>query len=56
METNFSDHVNSGVFSWLGKNELLHLIACFFKNPNPAKCNYKIYNKELLAIIKYFEQ
>ena len=28
----------------------------FFKNLNPAKCNYKIYNKELLVIIKSFEQ
>ena len=27
----------------------------FLKRLNPAKYNYKIYNKELLAIIKYFK-
>jgi hypothetical protein len=28
----------------------------FLKQLNLAECNYKIYNKELLAIIKYFKQ
>ena len=56
METNSFDYVNSEVFFQLGKNKLLYLIAFFFKNFNPAECNYKIYNKELLAIIRCFEQ
>jgi len=31
-------------------------MAYFSKQLSPAKCNYKIYNKELLAIIRYFKQ
>ena len=52
VETNSSDYVSSGVFSQLGNDELLHPIAFFSKNLNPAKCNYKSYDKELLAIIR----
>ena len=40
----------------LGEDELLHPIAFFSKNLNPAECNDEIYAKELLAIIQYFEQ
>ena len=56
VETDLSDYVSSGVFSQLGDDKLLHSMAFFSKNLNPAKCNYKIYNKDLLAIIRYFEQ
>ncbi len=56
METDFSDVVSSEVFSQLGEDGLLYPIAFFSKNLNPAECNYKIYNKKLLAIIWYFEQ
>ena len=31
-------------------------MAYFLKQLSPAKCNYKIYDKELLAIIRCFEQ
>ena len=34
---------------------MLQPIIFFFKNLNPAKCNYKIYDKELLAITRCFE-
>ena len=56
VETNLSNYVSSGVLSQLGDEELLYLIAFFSKNLNPAECNYKIYNKEFLAIIRCFEQ
>ena len=55
VETNSSDYVSSGVLSQLGDNGLLHPIAFFSKNLNPAECNNEIYNKELLAIIRCFE-
>ena len=51
VETDSSDYVSSGVLSQLGKDGLLHPVAFFSKNLNSAKCNYEIYNKELLAII-----
>ena len=56
VETDSSDYVSSGVFSQLGEDGLLHPVAFFSKNLNPAKCNYEIYDKELLAIIRCFEQ
>ena len=55
VETDFSDYVSSGVLLLLGEDGLLHLVAFFSKNLNPTECNYEIYDKELLAIIRYFE-
>ena len=36
-------------------NGVLRLVAFFLKKMSPAECNYVIYNKELLAIVKRFE-
>jgi hypothetical protein len=38
------------------KDSILHLVAFFSQKLTLAKCNYKIYNKELLAIINALEQ
>jgi hypothetical protein len=38
------------------KDSILHLIAFFSQKLTLAKCNYKIYNKELLAIVNALEQ
>ena len=56
VETDSSDYISSGVLSQLSDDGLLHRVAFFFKNPNLVECNYEIYNKELLAIIRCFEQ
>ena len=56
VETNSSDYVSSGVLSQLGDNVLLQPVAFFSKNLNPAECNYEIYDKELLTIIRCFKQ
>lgn len=53
MKRNFSNNISSGDFFQLGKNRLLYLITFFFKNFNLTKYNYEIYNKELLAIIRF---
>ena len=37
------------------KSGILCPIAYFSKKHSPAECNYEIYNKELMAIIWYFE-
>ena len=55
VKTDSSDYVNSGGYSQLGNDELLYPIAFFAKNFKLAKCKYKIYDKGLLAIIRYFE-
>ena len=55
MKTNLSNYVIRGILSQYNKNKVLHPIVYFLKRLNPAKYNYKIYNKELLAIIRYFK-
>ncbi len=56
VEIDSSDYVSSGVFSQLGDDGLLYLVVFFSKNLKLAKCNYEIYDKELLVIIRCFEQ
>ena len=62
VETNSSNYVRSGalsqsseVYSQLDDDGLLYFVAFYLKNFNPTKCNYEIYDKLLLAIIKCFE-
>ena len=56
VETDSSDFVFSGALSQIGDDGLLHPVAFFSKKLIAAECNYEIYNKELLAIIRCFEQ
>ena len=56
IKANSSNYVTGGILSQYNKDGVLHPIAYFLKQLNPAKYNYEIYNKELLAIIKYFKQ
>ena len=56
VEIDSFDYVSSGILSQLRENGLLHPVAFFSKNLNPAKCNYEINDKELLAIIQCFKQ
>ena len=56
VETDASDYVSEGILSQYNKNDVLHLIAYFSKKHNSAKCNYEIYNKELMAIVRTFKE
>ena len=55
IETDASDGVVAGVLSqkyieyWLP-------VVFFSKTMNSAECNYQIYDKEILAIIKFLEE
>jgi RNase H-like domain found in reverse transcriptase len=49
------DYVAEGVLSQLGDDEELYPVIFFLKNLALAECNYEIYDKELLAIIRGFE-
>ena len=51
--TDSSNYISSKVFFQLENTKLLYFIIFFLKNFNLTKCKYKIYNKKLLAIIKY---
>ena len=55
LETDSSDYVNGGVLSQEDEQGVLHPVAFYSKNMLPAECNYEIYDKELLAIIRCFE-
>jgi len=56
IETDASDYVYAGSLSQLDDNGILHPIAFFSKKHTPAECNYEIYDKELLAIVRSFEE
>jgi uncharacterized protein (DUF849 family) len=56
VEIDASDHVSTGVLSQYNDNNILHPVAYFSKNHSPAKCNDKIYEKELMAIVRAFEE
>lgn len=56
IETDSSDYVSAGVMSQEDENGVLRPIAFFSKKLSPAECNYEIYDKELLAIIRAFEE
>jgi CRISPR/Cas system CMR-associated protein Cmr5 small subunit len=51
LETNASNYVCAGVLLQYNNKGVLHPVAFYSKKITLAKCNYKIYNKELLAII-----
>ena len=55
IEADLSDYTTKGILSQYNKNGVLYPIVYFLKQLNLAKYNYKIYNKELLAIIRCFE-
>ena len=56
IKVNLSNYITRGILSQYNKEGVLYPVAYFLKQLSPAECNYKIYNKELLAIIKYFKQ
>src|SRR5437667_1473928 len=56
LEADSSDHAQGGVLSQYDKDGVLRPIAFFSRKLNAAESNYEIYDKELLAIIRCFEQ
>ena len=56
IETDLSDYVSAGVLSQRDDEGVLHPVAFFSKKHSPAECNYDIYDKELIAIIKALEE
>jgi transposase InsO family protein len=56
VETDASDYVSAGVLSQYDNDGILHPVAFFSKKHSPAECNYEIYDKELMAIVRAFEE
>jgi hypothetical protein len=55
VKANSSNYITRGILSQYNEEGVLHPIVYFSKQLSPAEYNYKIYNKELLAIIRYFK-
>ena len=51
-----SDYVSASVLSQYVNNSILRPVAFFLKKHSLTEYNYKIYNKELLVIIRCFEE
>jgi hypothetical protein len=56
LEADSSGWATGGVLSQYDEDGLLRPCAYFSKKNSPAECNYKIYDKELLAIIRCLEE
>ena len=56
IKTDASDYVSASVFSQPDDQGLLYPVAFFSKKHLPAECNYKIYDKELLAVVLAFQE
>ncbi|EFZ03816.2 reverse transcriptase [Metarhizium robertsii ARSEF 23] len=55
VECDASDFVSSGILSQEDDQGVLHPVAFMSRKYDPAECNYEIYDKELLAIVRCFE-
>lgn len=55
MEADSSDFVSAGILSQKDNTGDLHPVAFMSKKLETAECNYEIYDKELLAIVRCFE-
>ena len=56
VETDAFNYVSAGLLSQYDDEEILHPVAFFSKMQAPAECNYEIYDKELLAVVRAFEE
>jgi hypothetical protein len=56
VETDASDFVSAGVLSQHDDEGILRPVAFFSKKHTSVECNYEIYDKELLAIVRCFEE
>ena len=56
VEVNSSGYIVGGLLMQYNWNGILHPYAFFLKKNDPAECNYKIYDKELLVIVKCLKE
>ena len=56
VETDRSDYIITGVLFQPDNKKNLKPVAYFSTKISPAEYNYEIYNKELLAVIRAFEE
>jgi len=52
LKTDFLNYVNNEVLFQYDDKEILHSVIFYSKNIISAECNYEIYDKKLLIIIR----
>ena len=52
VETDAFDYVSAGILSQIADDGLLNPVVFFWKKQSPAECNYEIYDKKIIAIIR----
>ncbi len=55
LKTDSFNYVNDEVLSQYDNEGVLHSVTFYSKNMSSVECNYEIYDKKLLAIIRAFE-
>jgi hypothetical protein len=50
------DYVSNEILSQHDDQEVLHSVVYFFKKHNSVECNYEIYDKNLMIIVRCFEE
>ena len=56
LECDLLGYVVGGVLSQYDDEGVLRPCAYFLKKNNPHECNYKIYDKELLAVVRCLKE
>ncbi len=56
VEIDASNYVFEDILSQYDENEILYSVAYFSKKHNSVECNYEIYDKELMIIVRAFEK
>ena len=55
VEANMSNYATGGILSIKCSDEMWKPVAFIFKSLSNTERNYKIHNKEMLAVIRYLE-
>ena len=56
IETNVFDWIVVAIFSQRDIDEQFHFVVYMFKKMSSVECNYEIYDKKLLTIVRIFEK
>jgi len=56
IEIDASNYVFKNILSQYNENEIFHSVTYFSKKHNSVKCNYEIYDKELMIIVCIFKK
>ncbi len=56
IEINALNYVFEDILFQYDENEILHSVTYFLKKHNSVECNYEIYDKELMIIVRAFEK